>query len=237
MTRDDLTRYARRLLHPLDFQRGWFRELQGFYRHLSREEFWLRYHEERAKAAALWAAGIPAGDVYQQTDYYVLRQMYYHRDRSFFTIARTIPSGGALLEYGCGVAPVCAWLDRPWWSWGYLNWYDIPSRALEFANWRMTTRPGECDADPWDAHDYNVIVCLEVMEHLPSPIKTVRELLHHLMPGGHLFVDFVKDDAPGGDNTPAAQAERDEVIALLTSEMTTVVPITERGATAHYVGR
>src|SRR3990167_6265569 len=100
----------RRLLHPVDFHRAWFKDLSRYYRHLSKEEFWLRYFEGRKGAQRLAHDSTPA--LWQETDYFVLRQAYYHRDRCFHLASALLPRGGVWLEYGCGIAPVSTWLAR-----------------------------------------------------------------------------------------------------------------------------
>src|SRR3990167_8014250 len=77
--RDRWCRARRRLLHPFDFQRAWFRELARYYRHLSKEEFWLRYHQGRTDAERM----VPGHSLWQDTDYFVLRQAYYHQIGAF----------------------------------------------------------------------------------------------------------------------------------------------------------
>src|SRR3990167_10992938 len=89
--RDRGCRARRRMLHPFDFHRVWFRELAKFYRHLSAQEFWFRYHQARVDAEVLARMGPP---VWQETDHFVLRQAYYHRDRCFHLASALLPGCG-----------------------------------------------------------------------------------------------------------------------------------------------
>lgn len=217
-------RRARRLLHVVDFQRRWFFELAHFYRHLSPQEFWLRYHEERARAKALWASGEPAWNL---CDYYVLRQQYYHRDACFHAVAARIPPRGTLLEFGCGVAPVSAWLARHRAD-VRLRLYDIPSRTLEFARWRL---PQAVVVGTLLPNWYDAIVCWEVLEHVPYPVDTMRALVNALAPGGVLFVDFV---AGGGDGGGPG---REAAIHVLNDALVCLRPLTPEGRKGLYVRR
>src|SRR3990167_10082907 len=50
-------------------------------------------------------------------------------------VARDLPRGGTLLEYGCGIAPVTAWLERRRRDFRAVL-LDVPGHALDFAVWR-----------------------------------------------------------------------------------------------------
>jgi len=114
--RDALGRRRRRLLDRLGGNRGWFRELSEYYRGMSRQEFWIRYTIGRMEAAKLWERKRRTTEAdyrafYAETDYWVLRQMYYHRSDCFHFVAaalRRAGRSGDFCEYGSGVAPVTA---------------------------------------------------------------------------------------------------------------------------------
>ena len=236
-TRDRYCRARRRLLHPWDFHRAWFRELAKFYRHLSREEFWLRYHESRQEADRRASEESHAG-VWGETDYFVLRQIYYHRDRCFHLASALLPRGGLWLEYGCGIAPVSVWLarHRPD-AWGVLA--DVPGRTWEFAQWRIRLQSARlwCQVlppvRPLEGRDLSLIICSEVLEHVPDPVATVRTLTRALAPGGHLLVNFVETPASGA-NLLAAQRQRSATLAYLAAQLETIRPITAHGPDGIY---
>lgn len=248
--RDALCRRRRRLLDRLGLNRGWFRELSEHYRGMTRQEFWIRYTIGRMEAATLWARKPRTTEAdyrafYAETDYWVLRQMYYHRNDCFHRVAaamRRLGRMGDLCEYGCGVAPATAWLRPRFSDWRY-TLVDLPSPMLDFARWRFrrfgsveAREPGLGDDLPL-RRDYDVIVCLEVLEHVVNPLAVVRHLVAHLRPGGSLFVNFV--DEPGGDeNLLESAAEREATIEYLNRELRPVVPLRAAGpdvAHAHYV--
>lgn len=228
--RDRACARARRVLHPWDFQRRWFRELAAFYRHLSPEEFWMNYRDLRADAARLWKTKQPT-DVYAATDYYIYRQMYYHRDRCFHAINTVLPDDGTLFEYGCGVAPVTAWLYRTRPAARRFLLDDIPSRTLTYAAWRLNIKRGNVPSSHHVLAD--VIACLEVFEHLPKPEPVARDLVRRLKPGGYLFANFIAGEAEGG-NLKTAQAQREQTIYYLTSTLETIRMITPDGQTGIY---
>jgi 2-polyprenyl-3-methyl-5-hydroxy-6-metoxy-1,4-benzoquinol methylase len=167
---------------------------------------------------------------YQESDYWVLRQMYYHRNSCFHWIAAAMSRReGDFCEYGCGVAPVTAWLRprRPGWRYTLV---DVPSPMLDFARWRfrgadsVEAREPGLGADLPLTRSYDAIACLEVLEHVVNPLEVVRHLAGHLKPGGSLFLNFV--DEPGGDeNLVESAAQRAATIEYLDRELRPVAPL------------
>src|SRR3990167_8389398 len=143
----------------------------------------------------------------------VFRQLVRHRGRGFVDVSRRLPKGGTLIEYGCGIAPVTWWLSQRRTNFN-VALVDIQSEPLEFALVRLhgvVKKLGQlCAAlhvyryrvgsvlPHMPAHD--VAVVLEVLEHVPSPILTMRSILAALKPGGWLLEDFRSHD---GDGSPA----------------------------------
>lgn len=245
--RDALCRRRRRLLGSVGLDRGWFRELSRYYRGLTRQEFWIRYTIGRMEAARLWERKPRTTEAdyrafYAETDYWILRQMYYHRSACFHFVAAAMGRTGNFCEYGCGVAPVTAWLHPRFPAWRY-TLVDLPSPMLDFARWRFrglasveALEPGFGSDLPL-GRDYDVITCLEVLEHVINPLEVVRHLVTHLKPGGRLFVNFV--DEPGGDeNLRESAAQRGETIEYLNGALRPVVPLHVGGPDVvhgHYV--
>src|SRR5262245_10590158 len=248
--RDALYRRRHDLLDRVGLNRGWFRELSDYYRGMTRQEFWVRYTIGRMEAAKLWERKPRMTEAdyrafYAESDYWVLRQMYYHRNDSFHVVAAAMRGAGRagdFCEYGCGVAPVTAWLRLRFPDWRY-TLVDLSSPMLDFARWRfrrlanVETREPGLGSDLPLGRDYDVIACLEVLEHVVNPLEVVRHLVQHLKPGGSLFLNFV--DEPGGDeNLRESAAERTETIEYLNRELRPVVPLRVSGpdvVRAHYV--
>ncbi len=234
--RDLLCRRRLQLLDRLGGNRGWLRELSEYYRGLTLQEFWVRYTLGRMEAATLWERKPRTGETdyrsfYAETDYFVLRQMYYHRNDCYHGIATTMRRAGRegdVCEYGCGVAPITAWLRPRFPAWRS-TLVDLPTPTLEFARWRLRKfanvefkEPG-FGADLPLSRGYDLITCLDVLEHVVNPLAVTRHLVAHLKPGGTLFVNFV-DDA-GGENLVESAAERRETLAYLNATLRAVVPL------------
>lgn len=236
LARDLICRRRRQLLERVGLNRGWFRELSAYYRGITMQEFWVRYTISRMDAATLWERKPRTGETdyrsfYAETDHFVLRQMYYQRNECFHVVAasmRRVGREGSLCEYGCGVAPVTAWIRPRFPGWQYMI-VDIPTPALEFARWRFRDFPNVEAREPGFGPDlpltkgYDVITCFDALEHIVNPLEVVRHLVDHLNPGGALHLNFI--EAPGGANLAEAAAQRAETIDFLNRSLHGVIPL------------
>jgi len=234
--RDLLCRRRHQLLDRVGLNRRWFRELSAYYRGITIQEFWVRYTISRMDAATLWQRKPRTTETdyrsfYAETDYFVLRQMYYHRNDCYHVVAasmRRCGRQGDLCEYGCGVAPVTAWLLPHFPKWRYTI-VDLLSPALEFARWRFRQSPNVEAKEPGLGADlpltrsYDVITCFEVLEHVINPLEAVRHLVEHLKPGGTLHLNFVDD--PGEENLVESAAQRADTIAYLNTALHGEIPL------------
>src|SRR5262249_20469549 len=80
---------------------------------------------------------------------------------------------------------------------------------------------------------YDVITCLEVLEHVINPLDVVRHLAEHLKPGGRLLLNF--SDDPGRENLAQSAAERADTLAYLNGSLIGEVPLGPGELYARYV--
>ena len=187
---------------------------------LTYEEIWARAPRETAEQIAAFYRDLGPWPVFRQA----LRRRY----GAWPDVARDLPRGGTLLEYGCGIAPVTAWLERRRRDFPAVL-VDVPGHALDFAVWRLRSRRDDL-VEPAVAFLtlnplcldlatvglYDVAVVSEVLEHVVSPLSVMQSVVSGLCPGGVLYEDFT---AHAGDGSPAdlpsAQAERTDMYLWL----------------------
>ncbi|MBT4136988.1 MAG: methyltransferase domain-containing protein, partial [Candidatus Latescibacteria bacterium] len=97
-----------------------------------------------------------------------------------------------VLDYGGGIGTSLLELgDLPG---AHLTYADLPGKTYDYANWRFQQRGLKVssialgDDDPLAGRVFDVIVCMEVIEHLVEPEQVVKYLIDHLKPGGLLIL-------------------------------------------------
>jgi 2-polyprenyl-3-methyl-5-hydroxy-6-metoxy-1,4-benzoquinol methylase len=135
--------------------------------------------------------------------------------------ARFIPRGARVAEYGCGVAPIVTGLARHYRHLALeLVAADIPHLLFHFVRWRFRDTPyvtvmpiGPGDDAPLPGR-FDVIFCLEVLEHVPRPLAVLGHFLDVLKPGGVLVFDFIRSEGTHLDSATAL-AERDAALRFV----------------------
>jgi SAM-dependent methyltransferase len=107
----------------------------------------------------------------------------YNRKQWVAACASRLPAGTRVLDAGAGIGqyrPLFAHCDY---------------KAHDFAKEPQTVgqyTPLDYESDildiPVPDHSFDVVLCTEVLEHVPEPIKAVRELARVLRPGGILML-------------------------------------------------
>ncbi len=97
-----------------------------------------------------------------------------------------------VLDYGGGIGTSLLELsDLPG---VHMTYADLPGKTYDYANWRFQQRGLNVrsialgDDDPLSGRLFDVIVCMEVIEHLVEPEQVVKYLIDHLKPGGLLIL-------------------------------------------------
>jgi len=108
--------------------------------------------------------------------------------------------GKTILEAGCGAGRFTeVMLDA-----GATVFAADISSAVEAnrANCGGSERYFVCQADitrlPVQSEQFDIVVCVGVIQHTPDPEKTMNALCSYVKPGGHLFIDHYPPNYPVG---------------------------------------
>jgi SAM-dependent methyltransferase len=120
-------------------------------------------------------------------------QDYQGKTAAYFAAARRDiepllpPNAGRVLELGCGTGATLAWLKSGGRAAQTVGIEIFPAAADEAraAVDRVICQDFEHAAAPADLGRFDLILCLDVLEHLVDPWKTLDRLVRdHLVPGG-----------------------------------------------------
>jgi SAM-dependent methyltransferase len=97
-----------------------------------------------------------------------------------------LPAGAHVLDAGCGSGRTLVELAR----YGTVSGIELHEEAAELARGRgpFDVRTGRLEELPWEAGSFDLITCLDVVEHTPDDVATFRELRRVSRPGGWLLV-------------------------------------------------
>lgn len=85
----------------------------------------------------------------------------------------------ALLDAGCGNGFFCHWISRRA-RFEKVCGVDISAPRIEIAKSRYPSfefRVADLEHLPWADNTFDVVTCIEVLEHVPEPLKVAQELL------------------------------------------------------------
>lgn len=194
----------RRLGEKWGYPQAWFQELQTYWAQPRMElwEFHVRYTLKRMDAEKVLKPHMTEAEAhtfYTTSDYMMLRNVVHRRHAAWRRVLATMRGDtGALLEYGCGTAPVSAWLAKRRPSWTYAL-ADLDSPHLRYARWRL----GAADVQ-WPSYD--VVTAIDVFEHLANPITSARQLVRCLKRGGAMHFNIHRN--PSANDLDLATEEQ-----------------------------
>lgn len=114
---------------------------------------------------------------------------------------------GRALEVGCGEGVIAARLTH---RWKEVTALDLPDAGLR-AEWRSRPGPSYLHADahrlPFADDQFDVVVAAEVLEHLPDPVRGLRELAR--VGCSHLVLSVPREPIFRGCNLVAGRYVKD----------------------------
>lgn len=142
------------------------------------------------KLSLMWA---DTGDLMYHSPLYAMRQEWFHEAHHYRRMPgffMNIDEDATILDWGCGTGESCRkdWIEKD----RRTILADIPGPNFEytkhkFRNWRNVSF---CDASRPIPYDYDAFICVDVLEHIPHPMKTLYRLWDDLRPGGQALTWF-----------------------------------------------
>jgi len=186
------------------------------------------------------------------------RQCVRHKDMSQYHIqligsilnSGTPRVGYHICEYGCGVAPflnsfvsfITADSSRC-----RISITDVEGcEHFNFAEWRLKKKISERSLNidlnikpvtptslPAYDEGLDLVLIFEVLEHVPSPLATIKNIYNQLNDGGIILENFIKHDDDHDDDGPdlrSAAIEREEYYSFLSKNFELIVGRSEADA-------
>jgi 2-polyprenyl-3-methyl-5-hydroxy-6-metoxy-1,4-benzoquinol methylase len=171
---------------------------------------------------------------YLETDWYIFRQPWRYRLYTWHFLTTMLPPGGSMVEYGCGAACMTEWMSRRYPDYRYTV-ADIPSVSLDFARFRLKGRRnvkvgtiGMGKEGLPLTERYNLITCVEALEHTINPDEICEHFCEHLAEGGLLYLNF-QNTGWGGENLEQARDRRPAALKILRSRLYALKAVDENG--------
>lgn len=135
---------------------------------------------------------------YRETDVYLYGLVQYSNwdrlENILFPITKW--KKNRILDFGGGIGAISIPLAEQ----NTVYYYDVPSKTQDFAKYaanefKVDINFLEQEEDVWK-HEYDCVVCVDVLEHLKKPMDTVKKITKHLKKG-QLFLTSGLDFSVG----------------------------------------
>ena len=107
----------------------------------------------------------------------------YNRRQWVARLAARLPAGTRVLDAGAGVGQY-----RPLFAHCQYKAHDFGREPMTVGNYTPLDFESDIVDIPAPDASFDAVICTEVLEHVPEPIKAVRELARLLRPGGLLLL-------------------------------------------------
>jgi ubiquinone/menaquinone biosynthesis C-methylase UbiE len=109
-----------------------------------------------------------------------------NRDRWIAAQAKWVPAGSHVLDVGAGSAPYRALFAHC--DYKTQDFVQLKDEQLRYGGYAPIDFVSEADVIPVPDASFDVVLCTEVLEHVPQPIAVVAECGRILAPGGRLIL-------------------------------------------------
>lgn len=119
---------------------------------------------------------------------FILGIIPFFRKRAYYDLKIRIPwqGGGRLLDVGCGNGSFLLSMRELGWE---VEGVEIDIRAAEAARQKgLNVRIGTLESLSFPSETFDAITMIHVIEHLPDPVKTLKECYRIIKPGGYIGI-------------------------------------------------
>lgn len=164
-------------------------------------------------------------DTWKKDENMVIRNSWY-RERNLETrwdkMLKNLnyKKGERILDYGCGVSSFTKWALKH--GKFDITLAEIDGPMLKFCKWRYGNKVSYCKIGLGKEglplkEGYDIILCLDMLEHVWSPLDVVKHLCSHLNAQCRLIETYIND--PNGSNLRKANKERPLVLNYLNEHL------------------
>lgn len=114
-------------------------------------------------------------------------------DTTWNLLKRLHPEKGHVVEVGSGLGFLLKrFIDDGWEATGVDPWRELPQFTQSVMG--FDTLPTTLEKAKLPAESADVVILLHVIEHVPDPLETMREIRRVLKPGGHMVLETPRYD-------------------------------------------
>jgi SAM-dependent methyltransferase len=162
---------------------------------------------------------------YRVVPYYIFRLPYWHMERGQRKFRENVVeySFGDVLDYGGGPGDLSIKLAEKGLN---VTYADIQGINPDFARWLFERRGYKNEIEVLDVEkdekkiwmkEYDTIVCIDVIEHIPHPESILEKMAKHLRKDGRLIITQLKSQGPVEDAPMHFEINFNETEKLLDS--------------------
>lgn len=108
------------------------------------------------------------------------------RDRWVYAQAASVPAGSRVLDVGAGSAPYRKFFSHC--RYFAQDFAQLDPAQLLHGAYTQVDHVSDAASIPVENGSFDVVICTEVLEHVPEPIKVIQEISRILRPGGRLIL-------------------------------------------------